>query len=307
MPHSGEIRSAQIYVGVLGTSSYTYAEATYTESLPNRITSHQRMLHFFENVPALLVPDNLKAAVTQANRYEPEINSVPHALVGRTLDLRISASSIEVMHQGQRVAAHARHGKGRFTTVTEHMPKSHQAHRQWSPGRFRNWATDIGPATAEIVKKQLQDRPHPEHGYRACLGLLNLSRRYTRQRLEAACERALSIRSASYKRVASILQQGLDRLALEPEADPQGELPLHTNVRGADYYYSGRTHMLNQQTREQLRTLKLTGMLDALEQQSQPQTHDLCFEERLALLVEREVLHRENRRLSRLLKAAKHV
>jgi transposase len=354
---SGEVRPAQIFVGVLGASSYTYAEATYTQSLPDWIASHQRMLRFFSGVPALLVPDNLKAAVTQSNRYEPKINdtyaemaahyqtavlparpykpkdkakaevavqvverwilarlrhrtffslaelnsaiaellpalnerpfqgrtqsrkdlfetldrpalkplpkndyeyaewrkakpgidyhvevdkrlySVPHALVGRTLDLRISACSVEIMHKGQRVAAHARHGKGRYTTVTEHMPKSHQAHREWSPGRFLNWAADIGPCTAEVVKQQLQDRPHPEHGYRACLGLLNLSRRYSRQRLEAACERALSIRSASYKSVASILKQGLDRLALESEGETQGELPLHTNVRGAGYYH----------------------------------------------------------------------
>ena len=86
------------------------------------------------------------------------------------------------------------------------MPKSHQAHRDWSPGRFLNWAADIGPCTAQVVKQQLEDRPHPEHGYRACLGLLNLGRRYDRQRLEKACERALAIRSASYQSVASILK-----------------------------------------------------------------------------------------------------
>ncbi len=117
------------------------------------------------------------------------------------------------------------------------MPKSHQAHRDWSPGRFLNWAADIGPCTAQVVKRLLEDRPHPEHGYRACLGLLNLARRYDRQRLEKACERALAIRSASYQSVASILKQGLGRLPPEEEAGSQETLPLHGNVRGAGYYH----------------------------------------------------------------------
>jgi transposase len=163
--------------------------------------------------------------------------SVPHALVGQVLDLRITATTVEVMHKGKRVASHARHGQGRFSTQTAHMPKSHQAHRDWSPGRFLNWAADIGPCTAQVVKQQLEDRPHPEHGYRACLGLLNLSKRYDPTRLEKACERALAIRSARYQSIASILKQGFDRLPVEEEADTREELPLHGNVRGADYYH----------------------------------------------------------------------
>ncbi|MEJ1298647.1 MAG: hypothetical protein RPU64_12540 [Candidatus Sedimenticola sp. (ex Thyasira tokunagai)] len=163
--------------------------------------------------------------------------SVPHALVGQVLDLRLTATSVEVMHKGQRVASHSRHGQGRFSTLTEYMPKSHQAHRDWSPGRFMNWAGDIGPCTAQVVKQQLENRPHPEHGYRACLGRLNLSRRYDRSRLEKACERALSIRSANYKSISSILKKGLDKQPIEGEEDVQSELPLHANVRGADYYH----------------------------------------------------------------------
>ncbi len=79
--------------------------------------------------------------------------------------------------------------------------------------------------------------PHPEHGYRACPGLLNLGKRYDPTRLEKTCERALAIRSASYQSVASILQQGLDQLPPEDENSTQGELPLHGNVRGAGYYH----------------------------------------------------------------------
>ena len=93
-----------------------------------------------------------------------------------------------------------------------------------------------------MVKQQLEDRPHPEHGYRACLGLLNLGRRYDRQRLEKSCERALAIRSASYQSVASILKQGLDRLPPGDDAAAQEELPLHGNVRGAATTTEGGEH-----------------------------------------------------------------
>ena len=356
---TGEIKRAQIFVAVLGASHYTYAEATWSQSLPDWIASHQRMFTFFGGVPELLVPDNLKAAVSKADRYSPTINetyaelachyqtavlparpykpkdkakaetsvllverwilarlrhqtffslaelntaiaallpalnqrpfqgrvesrqslydaldrpalrplpatpytyaewrkarpgidyhieidkrlySVPHALVGLVLDVRLTDTALEVMHKGQRVALHPRHGKSRFVTLTEHMPKAHQAHKDWSPERFLNWAKDIGPASLQVVQGQLKDRPHPEHGYRACLGLLNLSRRYSRERLEQACARALSINSASYQSITSILKQGLDQLPLplaEEERDLT-DLPAHTNVRGPHYYH----------------------------------------------------------------------
>lgn len=354
--NTGEIRTAQIFVAVLGASSYTYAEATWSQSLPDWIASHQRALRFIGGVPELLVPDNLRSAVTKADRYAPKINetyaelaahyqtavlparpykpkdkakaeaavllverwilarlrhhtffslvelnaaiaellpalnerpfqgqmesrrslfeaidrpalrplpaepyvyaewrkakagidyhieidkrlySVPHALVGQTLEIRLTDTCVEVMHKGQRVASHPRRGQGRFSTLTEHMPRSHRAHREWSPGRFLNWAREIGPCTLEVVQGQLKDRPHPEHGYRACLGLLQLSRRYSKPRLEHACARALSIRSTSYSSISSILKQGLDQQPLDGSGD-LSDLPQHANVRGASYYH----------------------------------------------------------------------
>ncbi|MCP3883710.1 MAG: transposase, partial [Sulfitobacter sp.] len=163
--------------------------------------------------------------------------SVPHRWVGHRLDLRATASVVEVFHKGQRIAAHPRSHSKLFSTLPEHMPSSHRQHREWSPGRFLNWAQQIGPATLEVVKRQLQDLPHPEHGYRRCLGLLSHARRYGKARLEAACERALAIHSPNYRSVSSILKQGLDRQPLPEEEPAQGELPLHANVRGPDYYH----------------------------------------------------------------------
>ncbi|MBT3198079.1 MAG: transposase, partial [Gammaproteobacteria bacterium] len=168
---------------------------------------------------------------------DKRLYSVPHSLVGQVLDLRVTGSLVEVMHKGKRVAIHPRHGQGRYSTLTEHMPKSHQAHEQWSPGRFLNWGRQIGPCTATVVKRNLDDRPHPEHGYRACMGLLQLSKRYTPQRLEQACERGLRIGGTAYSNIASILQSGLDQHRDDHSSQEQQELPLHDNLRGSDYYH----------------------------------------------------------------------
>ncbi|MBW6477265.1 MAG: IS21 family transposase [Chromatiales bacterium] len=356
-PSTGELRQAQIFVAVLGASSYTYAEATWTQGLADWIASHQRTFRFLGGVPDLLIPDNLRSAVSKPCRYAPQPNdtyqemarhygtailparpykpqdkakaevgvqvverwimarlrhhtffslaelnsaiakllvelnarpfqklpgsrqstfealdkpalrplpgeaydyaewkqakagidyhieaarhfySVPHRLVGQRLDVRLGSALVEVFHHGQRVASHPRQAKGGFTTLPEHMPTHHQQHQQWTPERFSRWADDIGPCTREVVKRQLHERPHPEHGYRACLGLLNLAKRFTRPRLEQACERALALGAPGYRSIHSILQSGLDRQPLNSASNTQGELPLHENVRGPGYYH----------------------------------------------------------------------
>lgn len=353
---TGEVRTAQIFVAVMGASSYTFAEATWTQSLPDWIGSHQRALSFLGGVPQLLVPDNLRSAVSKPDRYSPEINptyaemaqhyqtavlparpykpkdkakaeagvllverwilarlrhttffslaqlnreierllielnkrpfqgqtesrqslfdsidrptlkplpsqlyeyarwlkakpgidyhievekklySVPNSLVGQKLDVRVTDTVVEILHKGQRVAVHQKSSHKRFNTVPEHMPKSHRAHMEWTPGRFMNWAGHIGPCTLEVIKYQLENRPHPEHGYRACLGFKNFKRQYGKQRLEKACERALSIGSPSYSSVASILKKGLDKTSQE-QTEIQNHLPSHDNLRGPGYYH----------------------------------------------------------------------
>ncbi|MDD3761435.1 MAG: IS21 family transposase [Acidithiobacillus sp.] len=355
-PRTGEVRQAQIFVAVLGASNYTYCEATWSQSLPDFLGSHVRALAFFGGVPRLLVPDNLKAAVTKASRYEPEINrsyrdlarhygavvlptrpykpkdkakvevgvliverwilarlrhfqffslaelnqtirrlleelnqrpfkqlpgcrrsafetldapalqplptvpyeyaewksakvsidyhvayqgrfySVPHQLVGQRVDLRVSAQTVEIFHGQQRVASHLRElTQGRYSTLTEHMPKAHQKHQEWSPGRLLRWALSIGPATRDLVRWQLENRPHPEQGYRSCLGLLSLSRHYPQDRLESACSRALRNGSPTTRSVRSILKQKLDQN--QRHSDPAKPLPLHGNILGSRYYH----------------------------------------------------------------------
>jgi transposase len=354
---TGEIRAAQIFVAVMGASSYTYAEASWTQTLPDWIGSHVRALAFMGGVPAQLVPDNPKVGVTRANWYEPGLNrtyldlathygtailparprrprdkakvevgvlvverwilarlrnrrffalgelnqaigelvadlnarpmrrlgvsrrdlfleldcpalktlpaepyeyaewrirrvardyhvdidahyySVPHRLIGEQLDARITAHTVELFRKGERVAVHLRGaGRGRHTTIAEHMPSSHRRYAEWTLERIRIDAAAIGPSTAKLTELILESRPHPEQGYRACIGILRLGRQYGAARLEAACDRGLDIGARSYGSIQSILKHGLDKQPAR--AARQGELlPDHPNIRGSRYYH----------------------------------------------------------------------
>lgn len=356
-PGSGEGREAAIFIAVLGASNYTYAEATWSQSLPDWIGSHMRAFEAFGGVPQVLVPDNLKAAVTRAHRYEPELNrtyadlaqhygvavvparavhprdkakvevgvqvverwilarlrhhtffslhdlnraitdlradlntrpfkkvpgsrqiafeslerpalrplpptpyddaewklvrvnidyhveierhyySVPYVLVKHQLEARLSARVVELFHQGKRVASHRRsRDKGRYTTVTAHMPKAHQHDAEWTPTRLTRWAAQSGEATAAVVERILTSRPHPQQGFRSCLGIMRLGKRYGDTRLEAACRRAIAIGACSYKSIESILKHDLDRqpLPVPPPAEPMAI--DHRHIRGPQYY-----------------------------------------------------------------------
>ncbi len=163
--------------------------------------------------------------------------SVPYQVVGERVDVRFSATTVEVFLRQKRVAGHKRcYTRGKFTTLPEHMPKAHREHLQWSPTRLVSWAETVGLQTAALVCTILDSRPHPEQGYRSCLGILRLSKRYGDERLENACERALRAGARSYRHVDSILKNGLDRLPLDDSDAPQPQLPTHDNVRGGTYY-----------------------------------------------------------------------
>ncbi|MHB9828557.1 Mu transposase domain-containing protein [Pseudomonas savastanoi] len=163
--------------------------------------------------------------------------SVPYQLVKHQVEVRLTAQTVECFHANQRVASHLRsQHKGRHTTQTEHMPKSHREHAEWTPQRLIRWAEQTGPNTAGVITYILERRIHPQHGFRACLGILRLSKQHGEARLEAACQRALALGACSYKSLESILRQGLERLPLA-----QQNLPLlpdeHINLRGPGYYH----------------------------------------------------------------------
>ena len=163
--------------------------------------------------------------------------SVPHRLVGTKVELRITSGTVEAFVGQQRVACHAySRRRGGHTTNPEHMPASHRAHLQWTPQKLIGWGERVGRACAAVVQWQMEHRPHPEQGYRACLGLQRLARQHGPQRLEAACARAVAIGSPTYRSIVSILNSGLDRHPL-PSASTPSPMPEHDNVRGPSYYH----------------------------------------------------------------------
>ena len=175
--------------------------------------------------------------------YHVEVNrhyySVPYQLVGEQLEARSTTTTVEIFHRGKRVASHGRSFAAyHHSTQHEHMPKSHQAHRGWTPSGLIAWGLSVGEATGQLIRHILESKPHPEIGYRACLGIQSLGKLFSPPRLEAACRRALEARAYSYQSVKSILQRGLDRqLSFTPEADRSS--PEHENLRGSNYYDSG--------------------------------------------------------------------
>lgn len=354
-PATGEIKDAEIFVAILGASNYTYAEAVESQDLQSWIDLHCNAFEYFGGVAEITIPDNLKAAVIKACRYEPDLTpayqamaeyygtaiiparvrkpkdkakvetavlmvtrwitaalrhhtffslkelndrikelllilnnkkfkklnstrrelfetldrpslkplpmeryqyaafkkarvhidyhieveghfySVPHQLRKKEVEVWFNAHTVEIVYNGNRVATHARsYAKGKFTTIPEHRPEAHRKYYEWTPSRIINWAAQTGPETAALVENILSSRAHPEQGYRSCLGIISLGKKFTTERLEAACRRAVSIKAYSYKSVKSILKTGLDRQIIVSKKEVT---PIeHENIRGDQYY-----------------------------------------------------------------------
>jgi len=161
--------------------------------------------------------------------------SVPYTLIHKKVDVRLTAATVEIFYQGQRVAAHARqHQPGRFSTQPEHRPKSHQKYLEWTPGRIIQWAQKLGPNCGRVVQHIMESKPHPEQGFRSCLGIIRLGKALGESRLEAACARAWHFGTCSYLSIKSILENRLDQQPWEQELALNS--PAHENVRGSQYY-----------------------------------------------------------------------
>jgi transposase len=354
---TGQERRAHIFVAALGASNYTYAEACWTETLPDWIGAHVNALAAIGGVPQALVPDNLKAGITKPSRYEPGINrtyqdfadhygcvvlparvmkprdkakvevavqivqrfalaklrdrrffslaelnaairdcvttinakimrhlgksrhelletldcpalnalpttpysyaewkrarvapdyhieiaghyySVPSKLIREIVEARITSATVEIFHKGQRVASHAFSAvRNRHTTITEHMPSAHRRYAEWTPAKMMSEAAKVGSATVALFEAIMKAKPHPEQGFRSCLGIIGLTRSYGVTRLEAASRRGNDIGATSYGSIASILKHGLDK-AYPTEPTPDVPPIRHGNIRGSGYYH----------------------------------------------------------------------
>jgi transposase len=175
---------------------------------------------------------NIDYCVTYDHRHY----SVPYALVGEAVEIRATASIVEILHRGVRVASHLRHHgpRGAASIADEHRPRAHREYGKWPPERVVAWAESIGGHVGELARAIMDRRTHPEAGYRACLGVIRLADRYASERVDTACARALAIGSPSFKTVQSILKSGLDRA---PLFEPPPRVAIdHDNIRGASYF-----------------------------------------------------------------------
>jgi transposase len=352
---TGEIIPVQIFVATLGASSFTYAEATWSQKLPDWIGAHVRAFAYFGGAARQTVSDNLKAGVTRASFHEPMVNrtyadmarhyrtaivparpykprdkakvevgvqvvgrwilarlrhrrffsladlnaairtllddlndrpmrgwgisrralyeqldrpaletlpptpyeyaewkrcrvgldyhveiakhyySVPHQLIRQEVEARITIATVEVFHRGKRVASHQRSARPhRPTTVADHMPSSHRRYRDWTHERIRREAALIGSDTAVLVDVIMRSRPHPEQGFRSCIGIIGLVKRFGFERVDAACARALVLGTRSYSSVAAILKNHREHA---PTTTAEAPILIHENIRGPGYYH----------------------------------------------------------------------
>jgi transposase len=163
--------------------------------------------------------------------------SVPFRLLRETVEARITSATVEVFHKGQRVASHAFSAvRSRHTTITEHMPSAHRRYAEWTPQRMMREAASIGPAAIALVEAIMKAKPHPEQGFRSCLGIMRLVRTYGSERVEAASRRGNDIGATTYGSIKSILQNGLDKAYANSKA-PDGPPIRHANIRGRGYYH----------------------------------------------------------------------
>ncbi len=162
--------------------------------------------------------------------------SVPWRFRGKRVTVIYTSSSVEIYHKNIRIAFHLRESSAnRYTTVKEHMPPHHQFYDGWSPQKMIGWAEAIGTQVKVMIEVVLESRPYPEQAYKACLGILNLVRKYGKERLNEACERALEYRCHTYRSVRNILENNLEKL--RDQNSIHRELPIHENIRGNKYFH----------------------------------------------------------------------
>ena len=168
--------------------------------------------------------------------FDHHYYSAPFRYAREEVWIHATAMTVAIFLNGERITSHARSDEhGRHTTTPDHMPIAHRKQLEWTPTRIMDWAATVGPSTSKLAAAILDDRPHPEAGYRSCLGILRLGQKYGNDRLERACERAYHAGARSYRHVDSILKHGLDRIDRDGAVE-QKPVP-HANVRGGSYYH----------------------------------------------------------------------
>jgi transposase len=211
---------------------------TYGKSRLEMFEQHERatLLPLPQDLFEITEWKKAKVNIDYHVEFDGRLYSVPYRHVGEEVWVRATPTAVEVLLGNRRIAAHARNGSKRVSTIPDHMPSAHRAHAEWTPSRILSWASKLGPETNALCAAILADRPHPEQGFRSCLGILRLAKKYDDARVEAACARCMRVGVRSYRSVESVLRHGLDAVAIDDLAGDT-ETPIdHANVRGRDYY-----------------------------------------------------------------------
>lgn len=355
-PETGQKVQVELYVAVLGASSYTFACAVGSQKVEDFVGSTIKAFEFYGGCPECIVIDNLKSGVTHACYWDPEINrsfaemarhynvavlptrvrkpkdkakvesgvqnvqrrilaalrnreffslqelneaileetkkmnqrpmqltgisryelfkkiekphlrdlppvrfsicrwkkakvhidyhvdvkksyySLPYRFIGEHVEIRYNERTVQIFHKGKPIASHMRvHKAGQYVTQNSHMPHEHRYYLEWTPARIKKWGATIGPNTRDLMEKIMQSKPHPEHGFRGCLGIIRLSKTYSPERVEQASRRMMDLGVYSFRSVKSMLARGLDKVVSLDTAKTT-EAIQHDNLRGGDYY-----------------------------------------------------------------------
>ena len=168
--------------------------------------------------------------------------SVPYEYIKQKVDVRLTRNMVEVFFGGNRICSHVRlHGRlNQYSTNEDHMPPDHKKYMLWDGDRFISWASKMGPQTETVIRAILASHKIEQQGYKPCLALLKLADKYTGNRLEAACGKALTFTpQPSFKLVKGILASGQDQTVSETDRVEKSESSQYGFARGAEYY--GRT------------------------------------------------------------------
>ena len=178
--------------------------------------------------------------------FDDRFYSVHFSLRRQSVEVRATSSIVEIWHRGVRVASHPRSyaRKGTAVILKEHRPKSHEDYGEWPPERMLGWAAKFGPHVEEVVRRTMGRYPQPEMGYRPVLGILRCAEKHGAERMDAACQRALSVAGSNAphrKHIEGILKRGLERAL--PVLPPVTRSPAsHENVRGGSYFDQEEDH-----------------------------------------------------------------
>jgi transposase len=210
-----------------------------------------REIVFFEEERDLLMPlpqtlyeiASWKKATVAFNYHikcaDGHYYSVPYEYIKHQVDVRLTSRMVEVFYNGVRICSHPRlSGRaGQYRTVEEHMPASHRKAGEWNSERFISWAESMGPNTALVIRSMLSRYKVEQQGYRNCMGILKMADKYSVERLEIACSKALSYTPhPTCKNISAILQFGQDRVNVPPIHERQSTDESHSFIRGAKYY-----------------------------------------------------------------------